>query len=120
MNIANNMNNVDMKNINSIKNINKNGEMTEKELKRLKDACADFEAIFYHIMFQTARKSTGNEGIVKTSRAEEIFTDMFDAEISNEIAQQSKNGIKDMLFNYLTKTMNINKENNEKKIDVKG
>jgi flagellar protein FlgJ len=119
MNIIDNINTVDLKNINSIKNMNNNSELTEKQLKKLKEACADFEAIFYHIMFQSARKSTGNEGIIKRSRAEEIFTDMFDSEISKEIANRSKNGIKDMLFNYLTQTMNINKNINDKKIDVK-
>jgi flagellar protein FlgJ len=120
MNIANNVNTMDFNDISSIKNMNKNTELTEKQQKKLKEACADFEAIFYHIMFQSARKSTGNEGIVKKSRAEEIFTDMFDSEISKEIANMSKNGIKDMLFNYLTKTMNINKTTNDKKIDVTG
>lgn len=120
MNIVNNMNNVDSKNIGNLKRMAKNSEFTEKQLEKLKKACADFESIFYHIMFQSARKSIGNEGIVKKSQAEEIFTDMMDSEISKEIAYRSKNGIKDMLFSYLTKSMGMDKNSKNVKIDIRG
>jgi flagellar protein FlgJ len=120
MNIVNNVNNVDSKNIDTLKRMTKNTEFTEKQLEKLKKACADFESIFYNIMFQNARKSIGNEGIVKKSQAEEIFTDMMDSEISKQIAYRSENGIKDMLFSYLTKSMNIDKDSKNIKIDIRG
>lgn len=120
MSINNNINNISLKNNNSIKDINNNSQISKKQLEKLKQACADFEAIFYHIIFQSARKSIGNEGIVKKSQAEKIFTDMFDTEISKQIAYSSENGIKEMLFNYFTKAMNISKESRDIRLDVRG
>ena len=120
MNIVNNVNNVDSKNIDNLKRMAKNTEFTGRQLEKLKKVCADFEAIFYHLILQSARKSIGNNGIVEHSRAEEIFTDMMDSEISKQISYRSENGIKDMLFRYFTKSMNINKESKDVKIDLRG
>lgn len=119
MNIYNNANNIALKS-DSTKNINSNNQLSKKQLDKLKKACADFEAIFYHLMLQSARKSIGNDGIVKHSRAEEIFTDMMDSEVSKQIAYRSENGIKDMLFNYFTNSMDTNIKSKDIKIDLRG
>jgi flagellar protein FlgJ len=119
-NINSNINEININDVNSLKKIQINSHPTDRQLKKLKKACADFEAIFYQLIFQSARKSISNDGIVKHSRAEEIFTDMMDSEISKQIAYRSENGIKDMLFNYFAKAMNVNKESKDVKIDLRG
>jgi len=57
MNIVNNMNNVDSKNIGNLKKMAKNSEFTEKQIGKTEKSLRRFESIFYHIMFQSARKS---------------------------------------------------------------
>jgi flagellar protein FlgJ len=57
----------------------------EKE-KRLKKACADFEAIFVEQLFKTMRASVPNSGLLEGGRAEEIYTSMLDQQIAQEMA----------------------------------
>ncbi|ADR18134.1 rod-binding protein [Calditerrivibrio nitroreducens] len=74
--------------------------------KQLKQACEDFEALFYDMVMKTARKTVSNDGIIKRSFGEEVFTEMLDSKFSEEIAKSTKGGLKDILFNQLKATIN--------------
>ncbi|MDY6821468.1 MAG: rod-binding protein [Deferribacterota bacterium] len=105
--------------IDRLQNLDKKSGLSYKELKKLKKACADFEAIFYHMIFKSARESISDDGFIKQNRAEKIFTDMLDNEVAKQTAYRSSNGIKDMLFNYFTDAMNLDINSSDIKIDVK-
>jgi hypothetical protein len=45
---------------------------------------------------------------------------MMDSEVSKQIAYRSENGIKDMLFNYFTNSMDTNIKSKDIKIDLRG
>ncbi|MCA1927341.1 MAG: rod-binding protein [Calditerrivibrio sp.] len=69
--------------------------------KQLKKACEDFEALFYDMVFKSARKTVQEGGLIKRSFGEEIFTEMLDSKMSEEIAKRSSNGLKDLLYKQL-------------------
>ena len=73
----------------------------QKELDKLKKACADFESIFVHQLFKEMRKTVHKTGVTSGSKAEEIFSDMLDQERSKKMQL----GLGDMLFNQLSATI---------------
>ncbi|MDY6821780.1 MAG: rod-binding protein [Deferribacterota bacterium] len=119
--VSNNLDNVvnnRQDTINRLQNLDKKSDLSYKELKKLKKACADFEAIFYHMILKTSRESISDDGFIKQNRAEKIFTDMLDNEVSKQTAYRSSNGIKDMLFSYFLDAMNLDVNSSDIKIDV--
>jgi Rod binding domain-containing protein len=72
----------------------------QDELK-LKAACQDFESLLIEQMFKIARQNE-DDGFIKKSKGEKIFTEMLDEEYSKLIASGSVNGLADMLYNNLT------------------
>ncbi|MGB9730878.1 MULTISPECIES: rod-binding protein [Calditerrivibrio] len=82
--------------------------------KQLKQACEDFEALFYDMVMKSARKTVSNDGIIKRSFGEDVFTEMLDSKFSEEIAKSTKGGLKDILFNQLKATLHQNYNQNMK------
>jgi len=76
----------------------------ELKLEKLKKACADFEALLYHEMFKT-NKTVFNDGLLKKSLADNIYRDMLYMEVSKLAAEKSNNGVKDLLFEFLSKNL---------------
>jgi flagellar protein FlgJ len=82
--------------------INELPESKKQELKKLKDACAEFESIFMHQMLKEMRKTANpKNSLVYGGQAEEIFSDMLDQERSKEM----KIGLGDMMFRQLSQSI---------------
>lgn len=107
-------------NHNNFKIANTKIDNNNVDLKKLKKACSEFESFFYQLIFKEARKSVGENSFFQKSKAETIFTEMMDTEISKQIAARSENGIKDMLFNYFMKSLGKHVESKDIKIDLIG
>lgn len=100
-----------MNSVNTQNVINEKGKLQGRNFmnmdreKQLKQACEDFEALFYDMVMKSARKTVSNDGIIKRNFGEEVFTEMLDSKFSEEIAKSTKGGLKDILFNQLKVTL---------------
>jgi flagellar protein FlgJ len=70
----------------------------EKELKKLREASEDFEAIFIKQMLDAMRKNVPKAGLLDGGMAEEIFEDMLYDERAKLIAKTGSFGIADMIY----------------------
>jgi flagellar protein FlgJ len=70
----------------------------ERELKKLREASQDFEAIFIKQMLDAMRKNIPKGGLLDGGMAEEIFEDVLYEERAKLIAKTGSFGIADMIF----------------------
>lgn len=70
--------------------------------KALKNACADFEAIFIKQMLDAMRKTVDKSDVVERGMAEDIFEDMLYQEYAKAMAQTANLGIADMMYKQLS------------------
>jgi len=77
---------------------------TPQELQSIKDAAESFESYFLQMMFREMRKTISDEdGLIPKSRAEKIFTEMLDEQISKEVASGPNGiGLADTIVRQLT------------------
>ncbi len=79
-------------------------DLSNKDDKKLREACVDFEAILLDSMFQAMRKTLTGEDIFGNSLGKDIYESMYYREISNQVAKDGRGlGIGDMLFQQLQK-----------------
>ncbi len=71
----------------------------------LKIASQEFEALFVHMLLRQMRKTVPDGGLIPTSRAMEIYRDMFDLALSKEIAKRELFGIAKMLYKEYEKAL---------------
>ena len=71
----------------------------ERELKKLREASQDFEAIFIKQMLDAMRKTVPKGGIIDGGMAEEIFEDLLYEERAKIMAKTGSLGLADMIFN---------------------
>ena len=81
---------------------------TDEELLK---ACRDFESIFINQLFKEMRKTIPKDGLIPTSQEEELFTGMFDEEVSKMISNSGRMGLADMLYQQLRDKSLENKGN---------
>ncbi|MBF0135574.1 MAG: rod-binding protein [Magnetococcus sp. DMHC-1] len=76
------------------------------ERKRLKEAVADFEAIFVRQMLGAMRQTIPDEGenaLIKKGNGEKIFREMLDSEYADRISRRANGlGLKEVLYQKLT------------------
>jgi flagellar protein FlgJ len=71
--------------------------------KKLKKACADFEAILVFQLFKTMRQSVPKSGFLKHSQGQETYEMMMDQKISEEIARKEEGvGLQRALYNEIS------------------
>lgn len=80
-------------------------EARSKKLKDLEMACRDFESIFLSMMLREMRRALHSDGLIPKGFAEEIFTDMFDDEISKRISEAEGIGLWKTLYENLRKSI---------------
>jgi len=68
------------------------------EKEKLKNAAQGFESIFVNLLLSQMRKTIDKSELIDGGNAQEIFEQMFDEEISKEIAKRGDLGIADSLF----------------------
>lgn len=88
--------------------IENNLKAKDREEKRLKQSCKDFEAIYIGLMLKSMRSTVPEDSLFGTSNQKEIFQSMFDQEIAKNIANSDKPfGLGEMMYRKLVH------ENNE-------
>ncbi len=72
------------------------------EKKRLRKACADFEAILLNQMLKSMRKTLTNDSVFGNSLGKDIYKSMYYRQLSTDIAQSGSGlGIGELLYNKL-------------------
>jgi len=77
---------------------------------KLKQACRDFEAIFLSYMLKKMRQTVSESKLIFGGRAEEIFRDMQDDEMSKEMSKSDGFGLSRMLFKELSGKAGLQKK----------
>lgn len=75
----------------------------DREDRKLKDSCKDFEAIYIGLMLKSMRDTVPEDSLFGSSNQKEIFQSMFDQEIAKDIAHSKKPfGLGEMLYKKLS------------------
>lgn len=69
-----------------------------QELKKLKEACKDFESLFIKQMLNTMRKTVHKSGLIDGGMAEEYFEDMLYDKYADRMSETAGLGIGDLLY----------------------
>lgn len=72
-------------------------------MKSLKRSCRQFEAIFLQSMLKAMRKTIPDGGFFEKDTAHEIYQDMLDQEISNEMSRRQSIGLADQMYRQMEK-----------------
>lgn len=73
------------------------------EEKKLKKACADFEAILTFQLLKTMRQSVRRDGFLKSSHGQETYEMMMDQKIAEEMAHKGEGlGLQKVLYNEIS------------------
>lgn len=78
-----------------------NAGLNEREDKKLKEACQDFEALFLSSLLKAMRKTVQKTSLFGSDSGEQTFQEMMDTEISKSAAKNSSMGIADVLYKQL-------------------
>lgn len=76
---------------------------SEKDKKRLKEACEEFESIMLSAIFKQMRRSVPKADLLKESIADEIFGEMFIDEVSKNASRQGGIGLSKLLYDSMIK-----------------
>ncbi len=77
--------------------------LSDRDAKSLKRSCEQFEAIFIQSMLKAMRKTIPDGGFFEKDTAHEIYQDMFDLEISNEMSSRQSMGLADQMYRQMEK-----------------
>ncbi len=69
--------------------------------KRLRKACADFEAVFMSQIFQQMRQTVPHDGLLDGGAGEDMFTSMMDEHVAGSAAARMQNGVGAALYRQL-------------------
>lgn len=72
------------------------GQAQRHEEKATRETATQFEAMFIQMMLKSMREATDKEGLM-TSDHEEAFQEMYDRELSVQLAKRNTLGVADML-----------------------
>ncbi len=81
--------------------INKGEKSTKQKAAELRKTCRDFQAIFLGYILKTMRRTISKSGLLGKGYGGEMFTDLFDTKLAEEISGDSKLGLDEMLFRQL-------------------
>ena len=73
------------------------------EDKRIDEAAGQFEAMLLQQMFQAMWQTAPSSGMLSGSREEELFRDMFNQSLSEEVSKGQGIGIKDVIAREMRK-----------------
>ena len=72
--------------------------------KKLKKACADFEAMLAFQLLKTMRQSIPKSGFLKSSQGRDTYEMMLDQKISEEMAHKGEGmGLQKILYNQISR-----------------
>lgn len=73
-----------------------------KKQQELKEACKGFEAMFLNMMLREMRKTVPKDELFGDSNAMDIYRDMHDTELMQQVANSGGIGIADMMYRQLS------------------
>lgn len=73
----------------------------ELEDKKLREACQELEAVFWHLLLRSMRKTIPEGGLLEPSSEERIYLDMLDEQYAILLARQETAGIARILYEQL-------------------
>jgi peptidoglycan hydrolase FlgJ len=76
----------------------------DRQTLKLKAACDSFEALFTQQLLKQMRATVPENPLFGGGSAEQIYTEMLDAELSKEMTGSGGLGISRLLFEYMTTT----------------
>ena len=81
----------------------KTGQTTVSEReKKLKKACADFEAILVYQLLKTMRQTIPKSGFLSGSHGKDTYEMMLDQKIADDLAKKGQGlGLQKMLYNQI-------------------
>ena len=82
----------------------------EKDEKKLKEACRNFEAVFVNMMFSQMRSTIQKTDLMGGGFAEQTFEDMLYDNYSKEIAKGPGIGLADIMYKQLSKNISVAEE----------
>ncbi|MBU1340931.1 MAG: rod-binding protein [Proteobacteria bacterium] len=89
-------------NLSKIKKQSSDFAQTTLKEKKLKEACAGFEAIFLNTMIKSMRESLPGDGLFNESHGMNIYKSLYDQYLSDELSKSKLSvGIKEFLFEQL-------------------
>ncbi|HEY5673474.1 MAG TPA: rod-binding protein [Malonomonas sp.] len=74
-----------------------------RDPQQLKGATQQFEAVFIQQMFKEMRNTVSDEGIIPRGSADEMYTQMQDAEAAKIMAERGGIGLAEMMLQELLK-----------------
>ena len=83
----------------------KGSSVSAGELKKLKEACQDFEAIFIKQMLDSMKKTVHRSELTKKNMGEEVFDDMLYDEYAKKMSGTAGLGVGDMMFRQLSRQL---------------
>lgn len=69
-----------------------------KEKEQLMAVAREFEAIFYHQLYKSMRKTVPRSGFIDGGFAEEVFEELLDYELARITAEQTVGGLAHMIY----------------------
>ena len=80
---------------------------------KMNTACMEMESMFIQNMFKEMRASIPKSGLISGGKAEEMFTDMLDAEMAKSLSSSGGIGLASMMQRQLEKVQEIVKTNSK-------
>lgn len=78
--------------------------MTAQEVEtRLREAAAQFEAVFVQQMLASMRATVPEGGLIDAGQAEDLFAGMLDQHMAEMMAGQGESGLADAIYRQLSK-----------------
>ncbi len=87
---------------------------TDPEPAQLREAAGELEAYFLHVLIREMRKTIPPNPILNGGKAEEIFQDFLDEEISIELAKSGQLGLADLIYKNLEELLKQTPKNADK------
>lgn len=79
--------------------------------RKLKESCADFEAVFWNDMMKSMRKTVPQDNSGVDGNQKEIFQSMFDQELAKQISRSDKSiGLADTFYKNLSQDPSFDKK----------
>ncbi len=86
----------------------------EKQKGELKKVAQEFEAVFIAYLLKVMRETIEDSGLTESGFGKSIYTELFDQEVSLNIARHGALGISDLLYRNLSSAEDVNKKDSDK------
>lgn len=70
----------------------------------MRSTCAEFEAIMLQQMFKSMRSAEPSDGVIESSNAQQIYQDLLDGRIAQELAHRQSLGVAEQIYRQMALT----------------